>query len=80
MKEIIFLVCNKKGVKGIVYKNPPKLDPSELPIKITVTVEDKLFETPLLQDSITITTQDPSERVKELEFELNQLKNNKGSS
>jgi hypothetical protein len=55
MKEIIYLVASRNGVKSTVYKNlPTQLNRGEIPMKVTVEIAADAFAPPVIEQSISI--------------------------
>lgn len=67
MKEIIFLRVSKKGVHGFT-KNLPSLSRGEIPVKLTLTVEDSAFREPVVAKEVTITDWREGIDIADVEF------------
>ena len=53
MKEVIYLAVDRYGVKRMT-KNVPSLNRGEIPIKLTLTVEDQAFREPVIEKTVHI--------------------------
>ena len=75
MKETIYLVVSKKGVKTTLYKNPPSLKPGELWIQWDLSLPDVAFTVPPIRTSLTLTEdQIRNKKIEGFELELKRLK------
>jgi len=75
VKETIYLVVSKKGVKGIVYKNPPPLKSGELWFQLDLTLPNSAFTIPPIQTSLTLTEEQfRNKKIEGFELELKRLK------
>lgn len=55
MKEVIYLTASRNGIGNTVRKNlPTNIQRGEVPIKVTVVIEDNAFAPPVLEQHITI--------------------------
>jgi hypothetical protein len=54
MREVIYLAASKYGVRGM-WKNMPSLQRGEIPIKISLEIEERAFREPSIQQEIIIT-------------------------
>jgi hypothetical protein len=53
MKEVIYLVVSRNKVERMT-KNLPAIGRGEVPVKVTVTIEDKAFRTPVIEKEVYI--------------------------
>lgn len=53
MKEIIYLVVSQQKVERMT-KNLPQLSRGEIPVKVSVEVEQGAFRTPVIEKEITV--------------------------
>jgi hypothetical protein len=76
MKEDIYIVAGKNGVRTTLYKNPPKLKAGEVTIKIRIKLPNNIFGRPIMEGKIEMSEKEAEEitTIKELEFELNKIK------
>jgi len=76
VKETIYFVVSKKGVKNtLIYKNPPPVKPGELWVKLNLNLHDTAFEVPPIEGTLTLTEDQVRHKIIEgLELELKQLK------
>lgn len=67
MKDTIFLVVSGQGVKRMT-KNMPWTDRGEVPVKLTVTVEDTALREPVISQEITINDWQAGIDIVDVEF------------
>ena len=53
MKEVIYLVVSRNKVERMT-KNLPSIYKGEIPVKVTVTIEDTAFRTPVIEKEVYI--------------------------
>ncbi len=53
MRETIFLVVTRRGIDRMT-KRMPQLAKGEIPVKLSVTVEDSAFREPVLEREVTV--------------------------
>lgn len=59
MRDVVFLVCDQGGVRRMT-KSAPGLKRGEIPVKLSVTVDQDAFFTPVIEQSVHITDWRPS--------------------
>ena len=75
MKETIYLVLNKRGVKSTVYKNPPPLERGQLWVRLDLSLPDQAFTIPPIEASLTLTEEQfRNKKIEGFELELKRLK------
>lgn len=53
MREVIYLVVNRNKVERMT-KNLPSLGRGEIPVKVSVTIEDTAFRTPVIEKEVYV--------------------------
>lgn len=75
MKVSCYLLVNKEG--GIDFRKAQYTTKiGQIPIKINIEIPDIAFENPILEGTLRVSEKDFKNTIKELEFELKQLKEN----
>jgi hypothetical protein len=75
MRDSCYLIISKNGVQDL-RKTEYTLKPGQIAAKINLNLANSLFQQPQVEGTLRITDEDLPEGsiVKELEFELKQLK------
>ncbi len=73
MKDVIYLVVNANQVVRMT-KNLPSLKRGEVPIKVSVSVNDDAFHLPTISREIIISDWQKNVRLNDLELRQNSLR------
>lgn len=73
MKETVYLVVAKTGVKGM-WKRPPGRKAGEIVVSLTLAIPDVAFEPVDLGATLTVSEDDIQNPLHEMELEIKRLK------
>lgn len=67
MKDIIYLRVSRKKVEGMT-KSLPSLYSGEIPVKLTISVAEKAFHEPVIEQEVTVDDWDSDIDIKDVNF------------